>query len=144
MENLLQSAVKLFNMSNEKKMNELKEFHEWHKYLIENVPSDLSKKIGKITVGGSKECQQVYKGGGEYRREVVDCSLTIEITLKSYNEYAIKINSDNKPKLFKLDKIKKDFTTKLVSIMTDLDFDNVEKEEVSNLISMIDEVNNLK
>ena len=144
MENLLQSAVKLFNMSNEKKMNELKEFHEWHKYLIENVPSDLAKKIGKIVVGGSKEYQQVYKGGGEYRREVVDCSLTIEITLKSYNEYAIKINSDNKPKLFKLDKIKKDFTTKLVSIMTDLDFDNVEKEEVSNLISMIDEVNNLK
>ena len=143
MENLLQSAVKLFNMSNEKKMNELKEFHEWHKYLIENVPSDLAKKIGQITVGGTKEYRSVYQGG-ECRQGLVDSSLTIEITLKSYNEYAIKINSDNKPKLFKLDKIKKDFTTKLVSIMTNLDFDNVEKEEVSNLIKMIDEVNELK
>ena len=143
MENLLQSAVKLFNMSKEKKMNELKEFHEWHKYLIENVPSDLAKKIGKIEVGGTKEFRLVSQNIGEYRRNLVDSSLTIEITLKSYNEYAIKINSENKPKLFKLDKIKKDFTTKLVSIMTDLDFDSVEKDEVSNLIKMIDEVNEL-
>lgn len=143
MDKLLQSAVRLFNMNNERKMNGLKEFHEWHKYLIENVPSDLAKKIGEIVVGQIKRRDIIRNFEG--KREIVlkDVNCAIEINLKSYNEWAIEINSDDKPKLYKLDKIKKDFTTKLVSVMTDLDFDDVEKEEVSNLISMIDEVNNL-
>jgi hypothetical protein len=142
MEKLLQSAVKLFNMNNERKMNELKGFHEWHKYLIENVPSDLAKKIGNIAVGQTRKAIPIRSFEGQYETVLKDVNCIIEINLKSYNEWAIKINSDDKPKLYKLDKIKKDFTTKLVNVMTDLDFDDVEKEEVSNLISMIDEVNN--